>query len=182
MESCRLSLVDRLGEGAYADVFARPGGQVAKLFRRKPLDPDGRAVRAMFAAETSAFAIGHSNPGLSRSLAAFYGPVSVSGVDASSGPPVDGSYWLDCCYAIERLRGEERKVFALPSLSLPSVETLLDRLSAAGVGYGADASAFGWQNVTSMKLIDVATYDVAATFHALLFDANDDLVDVRVPG
>jgi hypothetical protein len=127
-----LRIADRFAQGAYADVFHRPAGRVAKLVRRKSLDPDGRAVRALFQAETAGFRAAHADPAVSSHVAAYFGSLPVDSVIDRTGRFVTDRYWPDCCYSIEYLAGEERKVFGVPESMLSFVYDLLERLETRG--------------------------------------------------
>ncbi len=67
-----------------------------------------------------------------------------------------------CCYSMERLAGEDVKVFGVPEPYFDAIFELMERFEAAGIGYMADASVFGWEDPSTAKFIDFALYDVIA--------------------
>lgn len=169
-----LSVQERLAFGAYADIFLRGSdadSRVIKLFRRKGRDPEGRAVRALFRAEASAFEKAHAVPELSKIVATYFGPCTVAQVRGSV-HDLTRFYHLDCCYALERLEGKEYKLTGYREYEW--VRSMLLRFTAHGIGYAEDASLFERPDGT-FKLIDIATHDAAAVHHSLLFDRSGSL-------
>jgi hypothetical protein len=164
-----LRVEDRIGFGAYADIFFLPSStppQVVKVFRRKVRDASGQAVRALYQAEVSAYERAHTVPELSAMVATYFGPYAVTEVRGSS-TDLSPYYHLGCAYAVERLSGQEVKVAAYKDYDWFS--DLMDKFEAHGIGYAADASLFPSSDET-FKIIDIATHDAAAHHHRLLFD------------
>ena len=168
-----LDVADRLAFGAYADVFviqATPR-RVAKLFRRKELDPDGIAIRAVFEAEVGAFQRASAIPDLASMLPAFWGTTRVARVIGSS-RDLTQWYHLDCCYVIDFVDGDGCKLTGCREYEW--VRDLADQFAAHRIGHIEDASIFPQPDGT-FRLIDVATHDASLGHRSLLFDGNGDM-------
>ena len=172
-----LHLEQIVAPGRYSHVFTCHGPKtVCKLFRKKPLDPDGIAVNAIFQSEVAAYRHLRHCPDLMKHAPAFFGECPVRDVLDSAGHSVAGSYHLNCCYEIERLDGEDRKISDLPEEAWSQLEPLFDQFSECDLDAG-DASVFGWEEPTTAKLVDFSLGDAAAQYQHLLFDSHGHLVE-----
>ncbi len=177
MEATPLHLDALIAQGAYGDVFHLPAAdRVYKLFRRKPLDPEGRAVEAIFKAEMKAYEIAAGISSLAPHIPGFFGPVTVAEVLDTTQAVVSDRYHLNQCYALEFLPGEVRKWCATPDCYHTRLEALLDQFCEAGIEYVGDADVWNWENPSQTKLLDIATDDAAAAHAWLLFDKAGSLV------
>ena len=164
----RLYLKDRIGHGTFADIFAPPPDDRAyKLFRRITDPVLTQVAPYVFNAETAAYLIAMEQSDLRSRVPAYFGPSPVSHVLAADGTDVSDGYWLELCYAMERLAPdpEERK---FGSFFNPSERHLMEpfelAFEGAGIGHLGDASVLYWRTNAPM-LIDFAVSD-AASDHA----------------
>ena len=158
-----LRIGNRFAEGGFADLFNSADGRtVYKLFRRFRADPEGNGVRALFEAESAAYRRAHEHEELRAHVPTFHGTATIQDVTAQDGSSISKRYHLPCCYGLERLPGEGRKYGWLPKEVQPAAEALAERFEAAGINHVRDGDFFGWQNPSSMVLVDIATYDVVA--------------------
>lgn len=118
----------------------------------------------VFKAETAAYRIAMEQPDLRSRVPAYYGPSPVVHVLAADGTDVSDGYWLELCYAMERLAPDpdERK---FGSFFNPSERHFMEpfelTFEGAGIGHLADASVLYWRT-GAPKLIDFAVSDAAA--------------------
>jgi hypothetical protein len=147
----KLSLHDRIGAGAFADVFApAPGDRAFKLFRR--LDDAYRHVApGLFANECAAYRIAMREETVRPYVPFFYGPVIVASVTDTAGLDVSAGYWLNLCYSMERLVGDphERKLRTFfDTADWRLIEPISLACESVGIGRLADASVLHWQSGT----------------------------------
>jgi hypothetical protein len=164
IQALTLSLHDRIGAGAFADVFApAPGDRAFKLFRR--LDDSYRRVApGLFAAECAAYRIAMREAAVRPYVPAFYGPVMVTSVADTAGLDISSGYWLNLCYSIERLAADphERKLrtfFGTPDWRL--IEPIKLACESVGIGRLADASVLHWRSGTP-RILDFGVPGAAA--------------------
>ena len=165
MVSLRLYLKDRIGHGAFADIFAPPPDDRAyKLFRRITDPMLAHVAPYVFEAETAAYQIAMKHPDLCSRVPAYFGLAPVSHVLAADGTDVNDGYWLELCYAMERLTPdpEERKFGSFfNSSDWHLMEPFELAFEGAGIGHLGDASVLYWRT-SAPKLIDFAVSDAAA--------------------
>jgi len=160
----RLNKVDLLHSGTPADVF-RPAGsdRIYKLFKRLPKDSGGRAVQAVFDAETEAYRIVNACPETASSVPRYFGQASIRGVDTADGTDASRGYHLHLCYSLSFVDGQELPAAAI--LEHHWGRALADRLDELGVEYWIDGSVFLAPDKSSGVLIDIATADARALYH-----------------
>src|SRR5262249_27431822 len=99
----KLSLDDRIGAGAFADVFApAPGDRAFKVFRRLD-DAYRREAPGLFANECAAYRIAMREETVRPYVPAFYGPVMVTSVADAAGLHGTAGFLLHPSYSLERL-------------------------------------------------------------------------------
>jgi hypothetical protein len=161
----RLSLCDRIGSGAFADIFSpAPGDTAFKLFRRIKEGALAGVAPFVFRAEVAAYEIAQNNQYLRDHSVAFYGQVGVSAVVDRRGRNIGSRYWLDLCYAMQRLPDdpEERKFGSFFNDAEGDSMQLLERaFEDAGIKHLGDASVLHWRSGRPV-LIDFAVSDAAA--------------------
>lgn len=153
--------------GMFGGLFAPGDGAIVyKVFRRAGRDPvRERAGRAVFEAEVAAYRIAVADPGLRRYVPGFHGVVRVQAIRDAGGHSRLSDYLPDCCYAIDRVSGEEDKYTGLfETEDWPPLERLMARFADAGIHYLDDASVFNARDDSQLKIIDFATHDVASRF------------------
>jgi hypothetical protein len=113
----------------------------------------------VFAAEAAAYRIAAAHPELLLHVPAYFGPTTVTDVVDEDETEIRRQYWLQCCYAMERLvpDPEERKHLMKPFEQL---------FEAAGIRHLGDATVLHWKTARPL-LIDFAVSDAAAD-HARL--------------
>ena len=159
-----LRVHDRFDEGGFADLFHIPEDRtVYKLFRRFSSDSQGKGVHDLFNAETAAFVRAHTHDDLRKHVPAFHGHVKIEAVFEEDGSNLSDRYHLDCCYCLEHLAGKGLKYGWLPDDAKPAAESLVARFEGVGINHVTDADFFGWEDPGSMKVVDIATYDVVAS-------------------
>lgn len=160
-----LNLRDRIARGAFADIFGpAPGDRVYKLFRRLGDPHLANMAPHVFRAEVGAYEVAHRDPSLAQHVPVFFGPVQIDSVRTDEGSEVGQEYWLNLCYAMQRLAPdpEERKLGSFFSASeWGLMEPLEKRFEAAGIRHVGDASVLYWRSGRPM-LIDFALTDAAA--------------------
>jgi hypothetical protein len=163
----KLSLTDRIGHGAFADIFAPPpGNRAIKLFRRIEDQSLIDAVPHIFASEVAAYGIVSQTEALKRHVPAYFGPVCATSVLDENEADIRARYWLELGYEMQRLPSDpdERKFgsfFLTKDWAL--MEPLEKVFEAAGIGHLGDASVLHWKEGAPI-LIDFATYDAAARY------------------
>ncbi len=161
----RLYLKDRIGHGTFADIFAPPPDDRAyKLFRRITDPMLAQVAPYVFNAETAAYRIAMEQPDLRSRVPTYFGPSPISHVLAADGKDVSDGYWLELCYAMERLTPdpEERKFGSFfNSSDWHLMEPFELPFEDAGIGHLGDASVLYWRTGAPM-LIDFAVSDAAA--------------------
>jgi hypothetical protein len=169
----KLSLHDRIGAGAFADVFApAPGDRAFKLFRRLD-DAYRREAPVLFADECAAYRIAMREETIRPYVPAFHGPVVVTSVANTAGLDVSSGYWLNLCYSMERLAADphERKVrtfFGTPDWRL--IEPIQLACESVGIGRLADASVLHWRSGTA-RLVDFGVVGAIAKDRSPLIGA-----------
>jgi len=165
-----LSLADRIGHGAFGDIFAPASGQQAiKVFRRLNDCMMGHVAPHVFRAETDALRIASAHPILSRHTPKYHGELKIRRVENEAGEDISKEYWLELAYAMERIAPdpEERKVGSFYSPDeWHLMKSLVDIFEAAGIKHVGDASALHWQTGHPV-IIDFGCSDAAAD-HARL--------------
>ena len=169
-----LRLAQRIDTGAYSEVFRSADGErLFKLFinGKHPSnvsqglthpDHDGQRRRT-FAAECEAYEIAMSHPRIRRHVPQFYGRVEVNDVVDQRGNSVANDYLLDCCYSLEYVSGNERKLGVYVGGEHPQhLAELLKDMDAAGIGYLLDASVLMPEDSESFQIIDFATREIEA--------------------
>ena len=161
----RLYLRDIIGHGAFADIFAPPPHDRAyKLFHHIADPMLAHVAPYVFKAETAAYQIAMEHPDLRSRVPAYFGPAPVSHVLAADGTDVSDGYWLELCYAMERLAPdpEERKFGSFYNSSEWHLMEPIERtFESAGIGHLGDGSVLYWCTSAPM-LIDFAVSDAAA--------------------
>jgi hypothetical protein len=166
VEVKELSICDRIAIGGFADIFSPPPGTlVIKVFRRLEDPCFGDVAPFIMASEMAAYELACADPVLRGHVPAFAGACTVGAVYAHDGENISSRYWLNNCYAIERLSPDpdERKLgsfFNEPEWHI--VESLEKAFATIGISHVGDASVFYWRTGTPV-LVDFATYDAAAT-------------------
>jgi hypothetical protein len=158
--------VDRFAHGAFADVFSpAPGGLALKLFRRHSASSLFAGVAPyVFAAETQAYERAVAHELLRHHVPAYHGPVRVDGVLGEAEEDLSSKYWLNLCYATDRLAPDprERKLGSLHrTKTWRKIEPLVRAFEAEGIMHTGDASVLHWRTRRPM-VIDFATSDAAA--------------------
>lgn len=176
-----LSLGDRIGAGAFADVFRLSESAVLKLLRRMqviedpiedPMDHE-TVIRAVWDAECTAHEIVASRPGLGRHLVPFFGRVAVSDVVDARGQSRGSDYVLDCGMQLAWLSGSEEKVGNLQAHPLFSrIDAYLDELNESGINAPWDSSVFIPGLESDFTVIDVGTWEALAELSAVLADVG----------
>ena len=152
-----LSLLQRIGDGQFADVFAvGDGSRVCKLYRAAGSDKWREWAPRVHQEEVRAYELASQTPVTADLLAKCYGAVSVLRVTDAAGTDVSDRYLLDTGILLERLRGPEEKAFELDFKLYPDIEQRMDALWNAGVD-ATDASAFGLGTPGDLRFIDVTT-------------------------
>jgi hypothetical protein len=160
------SMRDRIGRGAFADVFSpAPHDRAYKLFRHNKGDPitDGLAS-FVFAAEVAAYEIATRDTHLQSHVPEFYGAINISRVEDARGSDISSNYSLCHCYAMRRLPADplERKFGSFFGTEYWSDLARLDELcEEKGIRHLGDSSVLHWKT-RRYFLIDFATYDAAA--------------------
>jgi hypothetical protein len=163
-EQVFLKLGDRIGKGAFADVFSPDGERAYKLFRRLT-DPEiAHAQPLIFQSETDAYDIVSKHPELMKYTPAYFGRIVVSAVLNDAGEDVTGNYWPKLCYVMERLPPDphERKFGSFfETRSWPRMQVIEQLFEGAGIKNLGDASLLGWRRKFP-KIIDFGVTDAAA--------------------
>ena len=153
----KLSLNDRIAGGAFAHIFAPPPGDRAlKLFRRLAHPTFARDAPIMFADECAAYEIAMREPAVRRYVPSFYGPVVVTSVADEAGLDISSEYWLNLCYAMERLAPDPherklRKFFRTPDWRL--IEPIAVACESVGIEHLGEASVLHWQS-SEPRIVD----------------------------
>ena len=162
-----LSLSDRIGRGAFADVFAPlPGGKAFKLFRRRENTFLAGVAPHVFRSETAALEIASRHPVLKDYVPKYYGPCSIERVVDMRGRSMNWRYWMSLCYGMERLAKDpqERKFGSFFETERWSEMAQLEAaFEEAGIRHLGDASVLHWKTGHPV-LIDFAISDAAARY------------------
>jgi hypothetical protein len=163
-----LKINDRIGFGAYADIFRTPPETLAcKLFAsgqhptnvRQGLTrtEDDARRRKTFLSECEACRRAGQHPYLRNHIPRFAGRCAIRDV-------IDGTrsvahhYMLDHCYAMEYIPDVAEKLGDYPRGSLPRhIEEALNAFREAGICHVKDASVFFLNDPDNFEFIDFAT-------------------------
>lgn len=96
-----LTLKDRIGKGAFADVFSPDGARAYKLFRKIADKELAHAQPLIFQSETKAYEIVGQHPELKKYTPVYFGKLSISAILDDAGDDVTANYWPELCYAME---------------------------------------------------------------------------------
>jgi hypothetical protein len=130
------------------------------LFKRYPIIPpkqteEGR--RLTYRHQREAYQLISSDPYLKNHIPTFFGPVTIDDVIERDGTSIKDSYLLDCCYALEVVRGDETKMPLThhdSSIgSLAHIKDAAERFAKFGVNV-SDSSVFNAVDRERFKFID----------------------------
>jgi len=151
-----------LTSGNYADVFA-VGGRAYKLFKSGPDVPprqtkEGR--RRVFESQCKAFRLAPLDPFLRCHTAEFHGVQILEDVIDADGKSIQGSYLLDCCYAIELFGVDEIDIKATDERvrGYEYINKALQRFQELGINT-SDSSVFRHHDPERFKFIDIEMKD-----------------------
>ena len=165
---------DRIGCGAYSDVFrpAGTGALVYKLFisgrHERNLSqlcddtPEARLQRQnTFAAECEAYVLAGRDPWLRLHIPGSFMRCHIADVRDAACVSVSDRYMLDRCYAIGYISGKDRKLGALRAVGCvpPHIKEALLEFRARGICYLEDVSIFFHDDPERFIFIDFATND-----------------------
>ena len=159
-----LRLKDRIGSGAYADVFSPDGQRAYKLFRQITDDEIAHAQPFIFRAETWAYELIAEHSEAARYTPKYFGAVKIETVLSDAGSDITPAYWPELCYSMERIESDprERKFGSFyETRSWPRFEMIERLFEKAGVRHLGDASVLHWRRKYP-KVIDFAVTDAAA--------------------
>jgi hypothetical protein len=159
-----LDVRDRIGFGAYADLF-RPSGEplVYKLFisvrhetnvRLGLTDPkDNDRRQQVFESECRAYEIAAREPSLHAHIPGSFRRCEIADV-RQAGESVAALYLTDCCYTIEYIDGIAQKLGTVALL--PHIAEAERAFHRAGIRHTSDASVFLAEDPQPFKFIDFA--------------------------
>jgi len=168
-----LKMKDRIGFGAYADIFWAPAETHAyKLFASgqhptnlsqgltRPEDDNRR--RSTFLSECEAYRRAEQHPYLRNHIPSFPGPCVIQDV-MDSAQSVAHHYMLDHCYAMEYISGVPEKLGGYPTGFRPKhLEDALTAFHEVGICHVKDASVFFLNDPDNFKFIDFAIEEFEA--------------------
>ena len=162
-----------LTRGAYADIF-RPGSgaRVYKLFistqhnmnvSQGLTNPERQdCCRKTFQSECEAYERAGLDPYLCAHIPRFFERCAVEDVADSTGS-ISNRYILDCCYGMEYIAGEDRKLGTFRPEEYPDhIRTALDAFREAGIHHVKDASVFFPEDRDMFIFIDFAIEEFLA--------------------
>jgi hypothetical protein len=159
-----LSLNNRIGRGAYADVFSPDGRRAYKLFRQITDDEIAHAQPFIFRAESWAYELAAKHAELTKYTPEYFGTLTISTVLNEAGDDVTGAYWPTLCYSMQRVDADphERKFGSFfETRSWPRFQVIERLFEDAGIRHLGDASVLHWRRKYP-KVIDFAVTDAAA--------------------
>lgn len=171
-----LRLKDRIGKGAFADVFSPDGVRAYKLFRRIADDEIAHAQPLIFQSETNAYEIVAKHPELQVYTPVYFGKISISAVLNDADEDITDEYWPELCYVMEHLSRDphERKFGSFfETRSWPRMQRIERLFKSAGIRNLGDASLLGWRRKYP-KMIDFGVTDAAADNWRPRTDRIDD--------
>ncbi len=149
--------------GAYAVVFVVEG-RVFKLFKKAAASrtavSDEDRLRT-FNYEVEAYTIASGDDTLRNYIPRFHGTVVVNSVtaDDEAGTNISDQFFLDRCYCLDLIQGPEHKL--LQQMRYEHVERMVKEFHARGIRYLEDACIFFPEEPGRMKVIDIATQNLA---------------------
>jgi hypothetical protein len=126
-------------EGIARKLFKR-ASEDAMHYQRRPWENDIR--RATFQSEVDGYKAVMSSADARRLVPEFKGIVNISRVLNAAGNDISDGYLLDCCFAMELLAGNFRKLFISGKPIVPEDEAnrVVRTLREVGIHYLIDAS------------------------------------------